>query len=184
MKKLIAALLAVTPAPAFAAGWELSLTNTDFVVLLGFLVFLGILFYFKVPGMLGGMLDQRADKIKAELDEAKALREEAQTILASYERKQKEVAEQSERIIANAKAEAEAAAEKAREDLKLSIERRLAAAGEQIASAETAAVKQVRDSAVSIAMAAAADVIASKTAATDQNKLIDEAIADVQAKLH
>ena len=184
MKKLIAALIVLTPAPALAAGWELSLTNTDFVVLLGFLVFLGILFYFKVPGMIGKMLDGRAEKIKAELDEAKALREEAQTILASYERKQKEVAEQSERIIANAKSEAEAAAEKAKEDLKVSIERRLAAADEQIASAEAAAVKQVRDSAVSIAMAAAADVIASKTAAADQNSLIDQAIADVQAKLH
>ncbi len=183
MKKLIA-LLALLPAPAFAAGWEISLTNTDFVVLLGFIVFLGILFYFKVPGMLGGMLDKRAETIKAELDEAKALREEAQTILASYERKQKEVAEQSERIIANAKKEAEAAATQAKADLKVSIERRLTAADEQIASAEAAAVKQVRDSAVGIAIAAAADVVASKSAAADQDQLIEDSIAEVKAKLH
>ena len=184
MKNRIIALAVLTPAPAFAAGWELSLTNTDFVVLLGFLVFLGILFYFKVPGMLGGMLDKRAETIKSELDEAKALREEAQTILASYERKQKEVAEQSERIIENAKKEAEAAAAQAKDDLKLSIERRLAAAEEQIASAEADAVKQVRDSAISIAIAAAADVVSSKTAAADHNSLIDDAIEEVNTKLH
>ncbi|WP_298298233.1 F0F1 ATP synthase subunit B [uncultured Litoreibacter sp.] len=185
MKKLIA-LLALAPAPALAAGDKpfFSLANTDFVVLIAFLLFIGVLVYFKVPGLLMGLLDKRAETIKSELDEAKALREEAQTILASYERKQKEVAEQSERIIANAKKEAQAAAEQAKEDLKLSIERRLAGAEEQIASAEAAAVKQVRDRAVSVAIAAAADVVAAKTSAADQNKLVDAAIDEVKAKLH
>ncbi len=185
MKKLIA-LLVLAPAPALAAGDKpfFSLANTDFVVLIAFLLFIGVLVYFKVPGLLMGLLDKRAETIKSELDEAKALREEAQTILASYERKQKEVAEQSERIIANAKKEAQAAAEQAKEDLKLSIERRLAGAEEQIASAEAAAVKQVRDRAVSVAIAAAADVVAAKTSAADQNKLVDAAIDEVKAKLH
>lgn len=185
MKKLFA-LLALLPAPALAAGDKpfFSLANTDFVVTIAFLLFIGVLVYFKVPGLLMGLLDKRAETIKSELDEAKALREEAQTILASYERKHKEVTEQSERIIANAKKEAQAAAEQAKEDLKLSIERRLAAAEEQIASAEAAAVKQVRDRAVTVAIAATADVVASKTSATDQNKLVDDAIAEVKAKLH
>lgn len=184
MKKLLTLAL-VAPAPAFAAGDVFfSLRNTDFVVLIAFLLFVGVLIYFKVPGLLMGLLDKRAETIKSELDEAKALREEAQTILASYERKHKEVTEQSERIIANAKKEAQAAAEQAKEDLKLSIERRLAAAEEQIASAEAAAVKQVRDRAVSVAIAAAADVVAAKTSAADQNSLVDAAIAEVKAKLH
>ncbi|MEM9583545.1 MAG: F0F1 ATP synthase subunit B [Pseudomonadota bacterium] len=185
MKKLIA-LLALVPAPALAAGDKpfFSLANTDFVVTIAFLLFIGVLVYFKVPALLMGLLDKRAETIKSELDEAKALREEAQTILASYERKHKEVTEQSERIITNAKKEAQAAAEQAKEDLKLSIERRLAAAEEQISSAEAAAVKQVRDRAVSVAIAAAADVVASKTSAADQNKLVDDAIAEVQTKLH
>jgi hypothetical protein len=67
--------------------------------------------------MIGGMLDKRADGIKSELDEARALREEAQTLLASYERKQREVAEQSERIVAQARTDAESAAEAAKADL-------------------------------------------------------------------
>jgi F-type H+-transporting ATPase subunit b len=105
MRLMLSSLLILAASPALAAGDKpfLSLANTDFVVLIGFLVFLGIVVYFKVPGLVGGMLDKRADGIKAELDEAKALREEAQALLASYERKQKEVHEQADRIVAAAK---------------------------------------------------------------------------------
>ena len=184
MKKLLA-LAALLPAPALAAdGPFLSLGNTDFVVLLAFILFIAVLFYFKVPSMLGGLLDKRAETIQSELDEAKALREEAQTLLASYERKQKEVAEQADRIVAEAKREAEAAATQAKEDLKVSIARRLQSAEDQIASAEASAVREVRDRAVSVAIAAASDVVAAKTSAADQNSLIDDAIAQVKDKLH
>ena len=110
--------------------------------------------------------------------------EEAQTILASYERKQKEVSEQADRIVATAREEAAQAAEKAKEDLKHSITRRLAAAEDQIASAESAAVREVRDEAVSIAVAVARDIIAKQMTAADANKLIDDAIAQADSKLH
>jgi F-type H+-transporting ATPase subunit b len=179
---LIAGLVA---SPAFAAGGAFfSLANTDFIVLLGFLVFLGVLLYFKVPSLLFGMLDKRADGIQSELDEARALREEAQTLLASYERKQQEVKDQADRIVTAAKAEANEAADQARADLDKSIVRRLAAAEDQIASAKAAAIKEVRDQAIVIAIAAAKDVIAKKMTAADGNALIDSAIADVDAKLH
>ena len=184
MKKYLP-LFALTATPAFAAGDVFfSLKNTDFVVLLAFILFIGVLIYFKVPGLLAGLLDKRAEAIGNELDEAKALREEAQTILASYERKQKEVAEQSARIIEQAKADAQAAADQAKEDLKVNIARRLASAEEQIASAEASAVKEVRDTAISTAIAAAANVVAAKTSAADKGKLIDDAIAEVATKLH
>ena len=86
-------------------------------MLLAFLLFIGILFYFKVPSKIGEMLDGRSSAIKSELDEAKALREEAQSLLASYERKQKEVQDQADRIVSAAKEEATAAADQARADL-------------------------------------------------------------------
>ncbi len=184
MKKLsILFTLAASPALA-ASGPFFSLGNTDFVVLLAFLVFIGVLIYFKVPAMLGGLLDKRADGIRSELDEAKALREDAQTLLASYERKQREVQEQSERIIAHAKEEARLAADQAKVDLQASIERRLAAAQDQIASAETSAVREVRDRAVAVAIAAAGDVVSKKMSAADGNSLIDDAIAQIETKLH
>ncbi|ASM73497.1 MULTISPECIES: F0F1 ATP synthase subunit B [Roseobacteraceae] len=185
MKKLIALSLVLSASPAFAAtGPFFSLRNTDFVVLIAFLIFVGVLVYLKVPGKLMGMLDKRATGIKSELEEARALREEAQTLLASYERKQKEVQEQADRIVAAAKEEAKTAAEEAREDLKKSIARRIAAAEGQIASAEASAVKEVRDQAVTIAVQAARDVIAKQMTAAEGNKLIDDAISQVDAKLH
>lgn len=179
----VAALMAASPAFA-ASGPFFSLGNTDFVVLLAFLLFIAVLFYFKVPSLLGGMLDSRADGIKSEIEEARKLREDAQTLLASYERKQKEVQEQADRIVAAAKEEAAAAGEQARVDLDKSVERRLAAAVEQISSAEAAAVKEVRDQAVLIAIAASRDIIGKQMTAADGNKLIDQGIAQVDAKLH
>ncbi|MDJ0824697.1 MAG: F0F1 ATP synthase subunit B [Rhodobacter sp.] len=171
--------------PALAAGDRFfSLANTDFIVLISFLLFIGILVYLKVPGLLGGMLDKRAEGIRAELDEAKALREEAQTVLASYERKQKEVAEQSQRIVEHAREEARLAAEKAKEELQASMARRIAAAADQIDSAQAKVVKEVRDEAITVAVAAAREVIAKQMTSAAANKLVDDAIAAVETKLH
>jgi len=184
--RYIATLIALTAAsPALAAsGPFLSLHNTNFIVLLAFILFIAVLFKFKVPGMINKMLDERSAGIKSELDEARALRDDAQALLASYERKQKEVQEQADRIVAHAKEDAAAAAEQAKEDLKVSIARRLQAAEDQIASAEASAVREVRDTAATVAIAAARDVIAKQMTAADGNKLITDAIAEVEAKLH
>lgn len=185
MKALLTLTATVFAAPAFAAtGSFLSLSNTNFIVVLGFLVFVGILLYAKVPEMISGMLDSRAAGISTELEEARALREEAQTILASYERKQREVQDLADAIVTQAKVDADAAAVKAKEDIKTSIARRLAAAQDQIASAQAAAVRDVRNTAVTVAIAAAQDVIAKQMTATDANKLIDDAIGEVTEKLH
>ena len=186
MRKILATLAAATLAsPALAAsGPFVSLGNTNFIVLISFLIFVGFLMYLKVPGMLGKKLDERAEGIQAELDEARSLREEAQTLLASYERKQKEVQEQADRIVAHAKEEAAVAAEEAKADLKDSIARRLQSAEDQIGSAEARAIREVRDQAVSIAVAAAKDVIAKQMTAAQGNTLIEDSIAEVNAKLH
>ncbi len=186
MKRIMtiaAATLMASPALA-ATGPFFSLGNTDFVVTIGFIVFIGVLLYFKVPTMILGMLDKRADGIRSELDEAKALREEAQALLASYERRQREVQEQADRIIAHAKEEAVVAGEQARADLEKSISRRLAAAEDQIASAQAGAVKEVRDRAIAVAIKAARDVVAKQMTAKDAAKSIDDSIAEVGQKLH
>ncbi|WP_299666899.1 F0F1 ATP synthase subunit B [uncultured Ruegeria sp.] len=186
MRNTLALILTLGVAsPALAAsGPFFSLGNTDFVVLLGFIVFIAVLFYFKVPGMIGGALDNRADGIQSELDEARALHEEARSLLASYERKQREVQGQADAIVAAAKEDAALAAEQAKIDLESSIARRLAAAQDQIASAEASAVKEVRDQAITVAVSAANAVLAKQMTATQANKLIDASIADVDAKLH
>ncbi len=182
------ALVAATPAMAASTNpfdshfWTLS--NTNLIVAIAFLLFVLVLFYFKVPGLLGGLLDKRADGIQSELDEARALREEAQTVLASFERKQKEVQSQADRIVETAKEEAKLAAEAAKEDLKHTIARRLAAAEDQISSAEASAVKEVRDQAITVAIKASSQIVASQMSAAQGNALIEAAIKDVDAKLH
>ncbi|MGC1428494.1 MAG: F0F1 ATP synthase subunit B [Albidovulum sp.] len=183
--KVLLALFSLGATPALAAtGPFLSLRNTDFVVMIAFLLFVAVLVYLKVPALLGGLLDKRALGIKADLDEARALHDEARTILASYERKHKEVQEQADRIVEAAKRDATAAAETAKADLKASIARRLTAAHDQIASAEAAAVREIRDRAVSVAVAAAGDLIAKQMSAAERGKLVDAAIGEVETKLH
>lgn len=179
-------LFGLVATPVLAAGDKpfFSLANTDFVVTIAFILFIGVLIYFKVPGMIGGLLDKRAEGIRSELDEARALREEAQSLLASYERKQKEVQAQADRIVASAREEAAEAAEQAKADLKNSIQRRLQAAEDQIASAEASAVREVREQAIAVAVAAAGDVIAAQQTDASKGQQIDEAIATVAAKLH
>ena len=190
MKKTLALFAIVAASPALAASKNpfsaefYKLSNTDFIVAISFLLFLGVLFYFKVPGMIGGLLDKRAEGIQSELDEARALREEAQSLLASYERKQREVQEQADRIVQAAKESAAEAGEQAKKDLAASIERRVQAAADQIASAESAAIKKVRDEAARIAVAAAGEVIAKKMTPAKSGALVDEAIKVVQSKLH
>lgn len=186
-KKLTPALalvLAATPALAAEEGPFFSMKNPPFMVIVGFLLFLALILYLKVPKLISDMLTKRAEGIKSELDEARSLREEAQTILASYERKQKEVKVQAKRIIEHAREEASIAAEQAKKDLEASIARRLAAAEDQITSAQTAAVKEVRDTAITVAVAAAGDAIAKSMSAAEANKLIDAAIKQAEAKLH
>jgi F-type H+-transporting ATPase subunit b len=180
---ILAATLAATPALA-ATGPFFSLRNTDFVVLMGFLVFVGILLYARVPSRLASMLDARAVQIKADLDEAKALREEAMTILASYERKQKDVQAQADRIVATAKEEAMTAAAQAKDDLKASIARRMAAAEDRILSAEKEALRAVREQAVSVAVAAAGDLLAKQMTAEGAGAMIESSIKQVEARLH
>ncbi len=183
--KYLTILLALAASPALAAtGPFFSLQNTNFVVLIGFLVFCGVLIYLKVPAKLTGMLDARAIQIKSELNEARALREEAKTILASYERKQKDVAAQADRIVAQAREEAMAAAAQAKADLQTSIARKLASANDQIVSAEAQAIRQVREQAIAIAVAAAGDVLAKQMTAETTSASIDAAIAQVEARFH
>ncbi len=180
---LLVALGVASPAWA-AEGAFFSLANTDFIVLIAFLLFIGVLVYFKVPGLLTQKLDERAERIKADLDEARAIREEGQSLLASYERQQKDVQAQADRIVAQAKDEANEAAKEAKAEIEKAVARRMQAAEDQITSAEARAVRDIRDQAVSVSVAAAREVIATQMTTEERNASIDAAIEEVGAKLH
>lgn len=160
------------------------LYNSTFLVGVSFFLFLALLAYLGVHKFLGQKLDERAEGIRTELAEARKLREEAQELFAEFERKQKHVEGQAEEIVAHARVEAEQAAERAKADIAHSIDRRLKAADEQIALAESNAVREVKDKAVSIAIAAATEILTSRVGDTEDEALIEAAISDVGTKLH
>jgi len=185
MYRLTLVIVVMMGSPAWASsGPFVSLRNTDFVVLIAFLLFIGVLLRLKVPSLLTGLLDKRAAEITTTLNEARALREEAQTLLASYERQQREVQEQANRIVAQAQADVAAAASQAKEDLQLSVDRRIAAAEDQIASAEAAAVKEIKDQAIKLAILVANEVLTKQMTEAVGKELIDSAIEEIDAKLH
>ncbi|WP_210529034.1 F0F1 ATP synthase subunit B family protein [Rubellimicrobium arenae] len=188
MRKLatVVALLAATPALAqdHAEYGFFSLHNTNFIVLLAFLLVLAIMIYAGVPGKLSALLDRRADGIRREIAEARALREEAQQLVASFDRKRQEMAAQAERIVTDARAEAERAAAQAKEDAARAVQRRLASAEEQIAAAEAKAIREVRDRAVTVAVAAAQEVLAAQLTPAARAQLIEESIGTVADRLH
>ena len=155
-----------------------------FVFGLSVVIFLGILGYFGVHSLIGKVLDSRAERIRQELDEVRRLREEAQATFAQFERKQREVDSQAQEIVDRAKRDAEQAAEKAKADLEASIERRLRQAEEQIEMAENKAVRDVRNRAVEVAIAAAGEVIARNMPDDKADALVEDAIKRVGERLH
>lgn len=147
-------------------------------------IFLGIVFKAGVHKKIGESLDDRSDKIKNELDEARKLREEAQELLAEYQRKRKEAELEAEEIVEAAKREADLIAEDATQKTAEHVARRTAMAEQKIAAAEAQAVSDVRAAAVDLAVNAAEKIIAGKATGATADKLIKSSIAEVKARLN
>ena len=158
--------------------------DATFWVGAAFVLFVGILFYLKVPGMLTSALDERAKKISDDLDQARELREEAQVLLATYQRKQRDALKEAEEIIAHAKEEAMREAEQAEKKLEEAVARRQQAALNKIALAEAQAENEVRDTAIEIAIAAATAVVAQQVRGDRADTLVDTAIQDLRRHLN
>lgn len=148
------------------------------------LVITVVLFGRKVYQALGAGLDARAAKIKARLDEAHKLREDAQEMLATYQRKQRDAMKEAEEIIAHARAEAQRLSEQAAKDLEQSLKRREKQAMDRIATAEAQALREVQNLAVDVAINAARKVIGESLSSAQAASLVDSAIAELPRKFH
>ncbi len=157
--------------------------DPTFWVLIAFIGFFAILIYLKVPGTIGAQLDKRKAQIESDIREAEKLREEAQDLLATYERKQKEAMKEAEEIVANAREEAERMAVQGKERLEQSLARREKQAMDRIAQVEAQALEEVRNIAVDIAMDATREIVAAQ-ADTKGDAMIAAAIGDLAKKLH
>lgn len=153
----------------------LGMTATAWVSL-AMVVVIVLLLWKKVPAIIGASLDKKIASIRANLDEAAALRADAEKIKAEYEAKAKAAAKEAEAMLAHARSEAEAIVAQARTDAGALIERRGKMAEDKIAAAERGAIAEVRARAASAASAAAAALIAERNTAKADKALVDEAI--------
>ena len=156
----------------------------EFWVAVAFLAFLAILAYYKVPRLLAKALDDRAAAIRNELDEARRLREEAQALLADYQKKHRNAGQEAEAIVEQARREAEAFAAETRQSLAETLKRRGQHAEERIARAEAEAVDEVRTTAVDMAIAAAEKILREQAAGAAGAQLIDESIRGLKGRLN
>jgi F-type H+-transporting ATPase subunit b len=156
----------------------------EFWVAVAFVAFLLIVLYYKVPALIAKMLDERADAIRKEIDEARRLREDAQKLLADYQQKHRTAGQEAEAIVEEARREDEAFAQETRAGLKDSLERRTKQAEDKIARAEAQAVDEVRAAAVELAIAAAEKILREKAAGAGGTALIDQGIRDLKGRLN
>ncbi len=156
----------------------------EFWVAVSFFLFLGVVAYFGLHKKLAAALDARAAMIAKELEEAKHLREEAETVLADYKRKQGDAAKEVEAIIRLAAKEAEELAAETRSSMAEHFERRMKLAEDKIARAETEALLEVRAAAADAAIAAAQSVIKAKLTPETADSLVTQGIAALKTKLN
>jgi F-type H+-transporting ATPase subunit b len=153
-------------------------------VAIGFISFLALLGYLGVHRKLFDTLDARQARIKSELDEAKRLREEAQTLLAEFERKGVAAEQEAEAIIASAKAEAERLAAEAKQRMEDFVARRTKMAEAKIAQAEAQALADVRSAAADAAVAAAEKILSATAKGEVAERLLRRGIEDVKQKFN
>ncbi len=129
-------------------------------------------------------LDKRSEEIRKELEEAEALRVEAQKMLADHKRKQRDSEKEAEEMLAHAKAESQRMREKAHTDLEADLKRREQVALDKIAQAEANALKEVRSLTVERAVAATAKLLSENLDEATADDLVQSAIDDLDSKLH
>ncbi len=160
------------------------LQDTTFWVLLAFLIVIGLLARAGVHKTVAAALDKRAQDIADELDRARALRDEAQEILAKYQRRQREAEDEAEAIIEQAKRDAVRIAEEARIKIEEQLDRRAKAAEDKIARAEAQAIAEVRGQTADLAIEAAREIIRTRMDQGAQSALAERAIDEIRTKLH
>ena len=157
--------------------------DTNLWVLVAFLLVIGLLLSQGVARRITGSLDARADGIRSQLDEARGLREQAQSLLADYQKRQREAEDEAAAIIDQAKADAKALTKDANRKAEASLARRTQAAEDRIARAEAQAIAEIRGEAAHLSVAAAREIIAGRVDARAKAALTDKAIAEVGQRL-
>ena len=158
------------------------LQDPTFWVAVAFVIFV-IAVFKPIKGALIGGLDAKIEEIRREVEEAEKLREEAQSLLANYQRQQRQAVQDAENIVARAKEDAGRHRAEADEAMKEMVRRPEEQAREKIAQAEAAAIQEVKSMAVDLAMAASEKLLADKLVGDEGSRLIDKSISEIPQKL-
>lgn len=172
-------------APGTVSGWLKGLfdfSGGEFWVLVAFLAFMAAVIW-KARGAMMGSLDNRAKRIRHDIDEAQRLRDEAQGLLAEYQKKQREALGEAEAMVRQAEDEAKRLRARAEADLAASLKRREQQALDRIAQAEAQAVAEVRNLAADLAVAATQRLLTEKLDSAQAEGLVSAAIADLPKRL-
>jgi F-type H+-transporting ATPase subunit b len=161
-----------------------AIKEPEFWVAVAFVLFVAVILYVGAHKKMIEALDHRSARIKAELDEARRLRDEASGLLAEYQRKQGEAERDAEAIVVDAKAEAERVASEARVKMEEFVARRTKLAQVKIGQAEAQALADVRAAAADAAVSAAERILRDSAKGPVADNLIVQGIDDVKAKLN
>jgi F-type H+-transporting ATPase subunit b len=158
--------------------------QAEFWVAVAFVMLLGVFAYFGVHRTVLKALDNRRDRIRAELDEARRMREEASALLVEYKARQATAEREAQEIVTSAKEEAERIAAEAKAKLEDFIARRTKSAEGKIALAEAQALADVRATAANAAVAAATTILSQSVKGELADDLLTKGIGEVRAKLN
>ena len=159
-------------------------TEPETWVAIAFVILMGLFAYLGVHRTVLTALDHRAERIKAELDEARRLKEDAAKVLAEYKTRRSSAEREAGEIIANARAEAERIATETKAKMEDFVTRRTKTAESKIALAEAQAVADVKAAAANAAVAAASTVLSQSVKGSVADDLLAKGIAEVRAKLN
>ena len=159
-------------------------TEPETWVAIAFFILLAVFAWLGIHRSVLSALDRRAQRIKAELDDARRLKEEAAKLLADYQARRASAEREAQDIVTNAKAEAERIAAEARTRMEDFVARRTKTAENKIALAEAQAVADVRAAAAEAAVAAASTVLSQSVKGSVADDLLAKGIAEVKSKLN
>ena len=158
--------------------------QAEFWVAVAFIILMGVFGWFGIHRTILKALDTRSERIKQELNDARRLRDEAASLLASYKARHASAEREAADIITSAKEEAERIAAEAKTKMEDFVARRTKTAESKIALAEAQAVADVRAAAADAAVTAATTILSQSVKGSVADDLIAKGIGEVRSKLN
>ena len=176
---------ALSPSAGYAAGSKkmISLDNTDFVVLISFLIFVGVLVYFKVPAIVASFLDKRSEDIQNEIEKASEILEEAKEILSSIEADHIRTSETIEKMVMTAKDRAGEEEEKAKKHIEELMKSKLLSAEGQVRSNERKILEEIEARAIDLSIEKVREKLSKSLSGNDYDKHFDSSIQSIEKGL-